>query len=79
MNMQHGLIQEFMFYKFELGHIFMETIKNICGAKGENTVDHSTVIRWFKKFYSDCKKLNSTKTMNSRAILQARSKSRGKL
>ena len=29
----------------------MEATKNICCAKGEDTVDHNTVTKWFKKFH----------------------------
>ena len=48
----------------------METNKNI-GARGEGIVDHSTVIRYFKKFHSSSKnfvnqaKSNRPKTMDS--------------
>ena len=43
MNMQCSLIQEFMFYKFELSNNAAEAIKTICRIKGEDTIDHSTV------------------------------------
>ena len=45
--------------------------------KGERVVDHSTVIRWFKKFCSVCKYLDDhaksgmDKTVDSEAVLQA--------
>ena len=42
MNVQHSLIQEFMFYEFELGYSFAEASKTICYAKDESTVDHNT-------------------------------------
>ena len=46
MNMQHSLIQEFMFDKFKLGHHnTVEATKNICCMKGEDVVDLSTVTR----------------------------------
>ena len=45
MNMQHCLIQKFMLYKFDLDHNVTEATKNICCAKGESTVDPSTVTR----------------------------------
>ena len=47
-----------MIYKLELGHNAAEANKNIFLCKIEGTVDHSAVIRWFKKLYSDCKNLN---------------------
>ena len=34
-----------MLYEFELGYKAMKTTKDICCAKGEGTVDHSTVTR----------------------------------
>ena len=43
MNRQHSLIQEHMFYTFELGYNAMEATRNICCVKHEDTVDHSTV------------------------------------
>ena len=55
-----------------------EVTKNVCRAKGEDAVDHSTVTRWSKKFCSDCRSLNDKsvsgrpKTVNSEAILQAK-------
>ena len=49
MNGQHSLIQELMLYNFKLDHNTMKATKNICFAKSEGTVDHSTVTRWFKK------------------------------
>ena len=45
MNVQHGLIWEFMLYKFELGHNAMEATKNICYVKSEGAVDHSLETR----------------------------------
>ena len=73
MNVQHSLIRELMVYKFELSHKNVETIKNICCAKGEAEVDLSTVTRWFMKFYSGCKnlddqaRLSRPKTVDSEA------------
>ena len=32
-----------------------ETTKNICCAKGEVAVDHSTATKWFKKYHSGWK------------------------
>ena len=39
----------------KLRHNFAEETKNICSAKNESTVDHSTVTKWFKIFRSGCK------------------------
>ena len=61
-----------MLCKFELGHNAAETTKNICCAKGEGTVDHSTVTRFCWGF---CKNLNDqlmsdrAKTINSEVVL----------
>ena len=45
-----------MLYEFEMGHsAIMEATKNICGVKGENAIDYSTVTRWYKKFCLCCK------------------------
>ena len=41
-----------MLYKFELSHEDIETTKNICCIKGEDTVDHNEVILRLKKFHS---------------------------
>ena len=55
----------------------VEATKNICCAKGEDTVDYRTVIKWVKKFHSCCKNLeNQTrssrpKTVDSEPVLQA--------
>ena len=46
-------IQELILYKFELDHYSTEVTEGICCVKGEGTV-----IRWFKKFYLDCKNLD---------------------
>ena len=54
--MHDDLIQELMLYKFKLGHNAMETIKNVCCAKGKGVINHSTVNRWLKKFCSGYKK-----------------------
>ena len=48
-----------MLYEIKLSHNAVEGIKNICLAKGEGTVDHCTVIRWFKKFCLGCKFLDN--------------------
>ena len=60
MNVQHSLIQELMLYKFRLDHNIEEVSKNICYAKGKGTVDHSTVTRWFQKFYLVARTLTIT-------------------
>ena len=71
MNVQRHLICE-----FKLGHDTAETVKNICCAKGERSVDYSTVIKWFKKFRSSCKCLNEhamtdrPKSEASKAVLK---------
>ena len=59
MIVQHCLTQELMLYKFELAITPQKTSKNICCAKGEDAVDHSTVTRWVKKFCSDCKNIDN--------------------
>ena len=54
-----------------------EATKNICCAKVENTVDYSTVTKWFKKFCLGCKNLDNQarsgrpKNINSKVMLQA--------
>ena len=57
--MQCSLIQGLILYGFELGYTAGEAIKEICCVKDEGTVDHSAVIRCFKKFGSGCKNLNN--------------------
>ena len=39
-----------IFYEFGLGHNFAEATKTIYGAKGESSVNHTTVTRYLKKF-----------------------------
>ena len=41
-----------MLYKFKLSHHAEEATKNICCMKGKGVADHSTVTKFFKKFYS---------------------------
>ena len=53
--MRNSLIQELLFYKFELGRNTAEATKNICWAKSEDRIDFSVATRWLKKFQSDCK------------------------
>ena len=55
MNVQCGLLQEFMLYKFELSRNTAEATKNICCAK---VAVVSTVTRLFKKFCLGCKNLD---------------------
>ena len=50
MNVQSCLIRELMLYEFRLNHNVIEATKNICRAKDDGAVDHSTVTRWFKRF-----------------------------
>ena len=75
MNVQHSLIWEL--YVLKLSHNAMKAIKNICCAKGEGTVNHNAITRWFKKFCLVCKnldgqaKLGRPKTRDSEAVLQA--------
>ena len=57
MNVQYYLIREFALCDFGLGHDAAEATKNICFMKEADAVDHSTVIRWFKKFNSRYKNL----------------------
>ena len=45
MNMQHSLIWVLMLYKLKLVHNATELTKNICCAKSESAVNHSTVTR----------------------------------
>ena len=74
MNFQYNQIRELIFYGFELGQNATEVTKNICCAKVESTIDHRSVIRWFKKFRSGCKNLNDqtrsgrAKTVNYEAM-----------
>ena len=78
-NAQCSLILELMLYDFKLGHNNVEATKNICFAKGEDTVNHSTITRLFKTFHLGCKNLDNqarsgspkTKTVESEAMLQA--------
>ena len=49
-NVQCSIIEELMLYEFEQGYKIVEATKNICYAKDESAVDHSTITRGFKKF-----------------------------
>ena len=49
MNVQCSLIQELMLYEFKLDHNAAEATKKICGVKGEDVIDLTTVTRWLKK------------------------------
>ena len=51
MNVQHILIWKLMLYEFERGYNVAEATKNVCCAKGEGAIDHSTVTRWLKKIW----------------------------
>ena len=72
-NVQCSLI----LYAIELGYNATEATTNICCAKSEDTIDHSTITRWLKKFCSDCKNIDSLarsdwpKTLDSEAMFQA--------
>ena len=68
MNMQRNLIQEIMVYEFKLGQNAEEVNQNICCAKGEGLVDHSTVIRCFEKFCHDRARLRRPKNVESEAV-----------
>ena len=69
--------EKVMFYDFEVYRNTTEATKNICYAKGENAVDDSKVIKWFKKFRSGSKNLDYQarsgrfKTLDSEAVHQA--------
>ena len=77
MNVQRSSIRKLMPFKFKLGHNAAEAAKNISWAKYKDTVDPSTVTRWFKKFYSACKnhidqtRSRKLKTVNFEAVLEA--------
>ena len=72
MNVQCSLIQEFILYLFKLGYNTLEATENICCAKGEGTVNHSTVTRWFQNFcLEDLVESCRPETMDSKAMLQA--------
>ena len=49
-NVQDSIILELMLNKFKLGHNAAKVANNICCAKSESVVDHSTVTRWLKNF-----------------------------
>ena len=55
----------------------MEATQNVCCVKGESTVAHSTVTRWFKKFCSSYKNLDNEtrsgkpKNVDSKAMFLA--------
>ena len=52
MNVQHSLIREVLFYKFEAA-------ENICCVNSKAIVHHNTVTKWFKKFWLGCKTLDN--------------------
>ena len=61
-----------MFFLFELGHKTAETKKNICSVEGEDSLDHSTVNRWFKKFhFNDPVRSGKPQNVDSDAMIQA--------
>ena len=59
-----------------MSHNIPEATKDIYCGKSEDTVEHSTVTKWFKKFCSGWKNLDNQvisdkhKTVNSEAVLQ---------
>ena len=65
-----------MLYEFELCHNIAEATKNIC-AKGEVTIDNSTISKWLKKFCSGYRNLDDWarsckfKSIASEAVLKA--------
>ena len=66
-----SLIWKLMLYKFK-----QKQPKNICCAKSEGTVDHSTVTRWFKINCSGCNfgnlsRSGKSKNVDSEVMLQA--------
>ena len=56
--MQDSLIQEFILYKFKLGHNAAEATKNICCVKNEGAAVDQSIVSRQKKFCSDCKYFN---------------------
>ena len=66
-----------MLHKFELGYKDAEIAKNICCAKSESAVDHSTITKCLNRFRSGYKNLDGyvrsgrPKTVDSEAVLQA--------
>ena len=50
MNVQLGLIWEFILHEFKLGYNALDATKNICSVKGKDTVHYSMVTRLLKKF-----------------------------
>ena len=49
--MQLGLIRKLVFYGIELERNATEATKNMCCAKGEYEVNHSSITRSFKKYF----------------------------
>ena len=55
-----------MLYEFKMGQDTIEVAKNICCEKGEGTVDHNIVTRWFRL---GCKNLSDqARSGRSKAI-----------
>ena len=50
MNIQHSLILELMFYKFELSHKTTEATKSICCTKDEGVLYYRTITRWLNPY-----------------------------
>ena len=71
MSVLCNLIQELMFYEFELGP---KAAKSICCEKGEGTVDHSTVnFGWSCKNLNDRTRSGKLKTVDSKVVFQGKS------
>ncbi|VDP47388.1 unnamed protein product [Heligmosomoides polygyrus] len=43
-------IRERLLREYQLGHYAVEARQNICLALGDETVQRSTVFKWFKRF-----------------------------
>ena len=67
-NVHYDLNRLLVLYEFEVGNNASEATKTICCLKGEVLVDHSTVIRWLKKFHLVCNELDN-QAKSSRTII----------
>ena len=76
MNGQHSLIGELMLYMFKMGHDAVESAKNNCWEKSEDSIDPCTGTGKVKKFNSGSKKLENqaksgkTKTRDSTTVFK---------
>ena len=57
-----------MLYRFELSHNTAEATQNICSLKGKGAADHTTITKWFKEPFSDCKNFHN----QTRLVLYSR-------